>query len=162
MTVCVNPLTNIALQDRRGQTALTGTVIPSDVPRTPRWRGITAIQELAAAGIPVAAASDNVRDHWHRYGDYDLLEAFGWSVKLAHLDTAPCAGSWFVHFHSAVATFHCLHCASRFVTVNGFHDRAPMVGTTAAAALSDDESTGVGKPHCLSLSMRAVAGSTFP
>ena len=42
----------------------------------------------------MAAASDNVRDHWHRYGDYDLLEVFGWAVKLAHLDTAPDAGRW--------------------------------------------------------------------
>ena len=55
-----------------------GTVIPRDAPRTPRWRGITAVQELAAGGVAVAAASDNVRDHWHRYGDYDLLEVFGW------------------------------------------------------------------------------------
>ena len=44
--------------------------------------------------MAVAAASDNVRDHWHRYGDYDLLEVFGWAVKLAHLDTAPDAGCW--------------------------------------------------------------------
>ena len=44
--------------------------------------------------MAVAAASDNVRDHWHRYGDYDLLEVFGWAVKLAHLDTAPAAGCW--------------------------------------------------------------------
>jgi cytosine deaminase len=78
VTVCMNPLTNTSLQDRRGQAASVGTVIPADAPHTPRWRGITAVQELAAAGVAVAAASDNVRDHWHRYGDYDLLEVFGW------------------------------------------------------------------------------------
>lgn len=61
-----------------------GTVIPGDVPRTPRWRGITAVQEFAAAGVAVAAASDNVRDHWHRYGDYDLLEVFGWVRPSQH------------------------------------------------------------------------------
>ena len=116
VTVCMNPLTNTSLQDRRGQTASVGTAIDRDTPRTPTWRGITAVQELAAAGVAVAAASDNVRDHWHRYGDYDLLEVFGWAVKLAHLDTAPCAGKW-----------------------------ASMVGSTAANALGDAESTGLGE-----------------
>ena len=44
VTVCMNPLTNTSLQDRRGQAASVGTVIPRDVPRTPCWRGITAVQ----------------------------------------------------------------------------------------------------------------------
>ena len=92
-----------------------GTAIPRDPPRTPTWRGFTAVQELAAAGVAVAAASDNVRDHWHRYGDYDLLEVFGWAVKLCHLDTAPDAGAW-----------------------------AGMVGATAAAALGEPRAAALG------------------
>ena len=66
--------------------------------------------------MAVAAASDNVRDHWHRYGDYDLLEVFGWAVKLAHLDTAPDAGSW-----------------------------APMVGATPASALGEPQAAALGR-----------------
>ena len=66
--------------------------------------------------MAVAAASDNVRDHWHRYGDYDLLEVFGWAVKLAHLDTAPDAGCW-----------------------------APMVGATPASALGEPQAAALGR-----------------
>ena len=68
--------------------------------------------------MAVAAASDNVRDHWHRYGDYDLLEVFGWAVKLAHLDTAPDAGCW-----------------------------APMVGATPASALGEPQAPAGGDPR---------------
>ena len=42
--------------------------------RTPRWRGITALQELWAAGVNVALASDNTRDQFYQYGDLDMLE----------------------------------------------------------------------------------------
>jgi hypothetical protein len=44
--------------------------------RTPRWRGITALQELAGAGVAVALASDNTRDQFYAYGDLDMLEVF--------------------------------------------------------------------------------------
>lgn len=44
--------------------------------RTPRWRGVTALQELAAAGLAVALASDNTRDQFYAYGDLDMLEVF--------------------------------------------------------------------------------------
>jgi cytosine deaminase len=33
--------------------------------RTPRWRGITLLHELAAAGVPVSVASDNCRDPFY-------------------------------------------------------------------------------------------------
>mmetsp|Transcript_4556 Transcript_4556/g.15166 ORF Transcript_4556/g.15166 Transcript_4556/m.15166 type:complete len:530 (+) Transcript_4556:4518-6107(+) len=92
--VVANPSTNLGLQDRRGSTAPFSLDIPKDVPRTPRWRGITLIQELRAAGVAVAAASDNVRDHWHPYGDYDMLQVFASTVAVAHLDTAPAEGHW--------------------------------------------------------------------
>jgi cytosine deaminase len=67
------PLCNLYLQDRQPQ-------------RTPRWRGVTALQELKAAGIPVALASDNCRDPFYAFGDHDGLEVFRESVRIAHLD----------------------------------------------------------------------------
>ena len=44
--------------------------------QTPRWRGITALHELAAGGVAVALASDNTRDQFYAYGDLDMLEVF--------------------------------------------------------------------------------------
>jgi cytosine deaminase len=60
--------------------------------RTPRWRGITLIHEMAARGIPVALASDNCRDPFHAYGDHDLLEVFREGARIAHLDRP--VGAW--------------------------------------------------------------------
>lgn len=54
--------------------------------RTPRWRGITLVHELRAAGIPVAVASDNIRDPFHPFGDYDMLDVLRQSLYIAHLD----------------------------------------------------------------------------
>ncbi len=54
--------------------------------RTPRWRGVTLIQEFAAAGVPVSFASDNCRDPFYPYGDYDMLEVFRETVRIAQLD----------------------------------------------------------------------------
>ena len=65
-----------------------------DEARTPLWRGLTLLQELRAANVPVAAASDNVRDWWHPYGDYDPLQVWREAVAMGHLDTAPSEGSW--------------------------------------------------------------------
>jgi cytosine/creatinine deaminase len=67
------PTVNLYLQDRRAG-------------RTPRWRGITAVQELRAAGVPVAVAGDNCRDPFYAYGDHDMLDTFRQGVKIAHLD----------------------------------------------------------------------------
>jgi hypothetical protein len=33
-------------------------------------------------GVPVAAASDNVRDWWHPYGDYDCLAVWREAVAM--------------------------------------------------------------------------------
>jgi cytosine deaminase len=71
------PLCNLYLQDRRG----TGS------PGTPHWRGLTLIHELLDAGVPVACASDNVRDAFYPYGDLDASEVYIQSLRLAHLDT---------------------------------------------------------------------------
>ena len=72
------PLCNLYLQDRRSA----GTAFP----RSPLWRGLTLIHDLLDAGIPVACASDNVRDAFHAFGDYDLADVYVQSIRLAHLD----------------------------------------------------------------------------
>ncbi len=75
------PMCNLYLQDR----------IPN---RTPRWRGVTILQELKQHGIPAAVASDNCRDPFYAFGDHDALEVFTQAVRIAHLDTpygeSPC------------------------------------------------------------------------
>jgi cytosine deaminase len=71
------PLCNLYLQDRRGD----------EFPRTPRWRGLTLVHDFLDAGVPVACASDNVRDAFHAYGDFDAAEVYIQSVRLAHLDS---------------------------------------------------------------------------
>ena len=74
------PLCNLYLQDRRSAGA--------EFPRTPLWRGLTLVHDLLDAGIPVACASDNVRDAFYAFGDYDLAEVYLQSVRLAHLDAS--------------------------------------------------------------------------
>ncbi len=67
------PLCNLYLQGR-------------EAGRTPRWRGITLVQEMRARGIPVAFASDNTRDPFYAYGDLDMLEVFREATRIAQLD----------------------------------------------------------------------------
>lgn len=67
------PMCNLYLQDRQSG-------------RTPRWRGVTLVHELKAAGIPVAIASDNCRDPFYGFGDHDVLEVLNMAVRIAHLD----------------------------------------------------------------------------
>ncbi|HTV35705.1 MAG TPA: cytosine deaminase [Xanthobacteraceae bacterium] len=73
------PTVNMYLQDRS----------PG---RTPRWRGVTVIQEMRRRGIRVAAAGDNCRDSFYAYGDHDVLDTFRQAVRIAHLDH-PLAGA---------------------------------------------------------------------
>ena len=54
--------------------------------RTPRWRGITALHELKAAGVPVLVASDNTRDPFYAYGDLDMAEVWRSATRIAQLD----------------------------------------------------------------------------
>ncbi len=68
------PMCNLYLQDRRSGAA------------TPHWRGITLMQELDAAGVPVALASDDMRDAFYAFGDLDPVEVFTQSVRIAQLD----------------------------------------------------------------------------
>lgn len=72
------PLCNACLQDRGA--------------RSPRRRGIAPVRDIAAAGIPVAIASDNMRDPFHAYGDMDMAEAFRQSMPMMHLDHP--VGDW--------------------------------------------------------------------
>ena len=67
------PMCNLYLQDREAN-------------RTPRWRGVTLLQELNQQGIPTAVASDNCRDPFYSFGDHDVLEVFTQAVRIAHLD----------------------------------------------------------------------------
>ena len=71
------PLCNLYLQDRRGPTP----------PGTPVWRGLTLIHELMDAGVPVACASDNVRDAFYAYGDLDAAEVYLQAIRIGHLDS---------------------------------------------------------------------------
>jgi cytosine deaminase len=67
------PMCNMYLQDRQAG-------------RTPRWRGVTALHELKAAGIPVMIASDNTRDPFYAYGDLDLVEVLREGTRILQLD----------------------------------------------------------------------------
>ena len=55
--------------------------------KTPQWRGLTLIHEFADAGVTVACGGDNVCDAFIGWGDFDMVEVFVQSVRLAHLDT---------------------------------------------------------------------------
>jgi cytosine deaminase len=54
--------------------------------RTPRWRGVTAAQEILAAGIPIAIGGDNCRDAWFPFGDHDMVDTVQQSVRVYQLD----------------------------------------------------------------------------
>ncbi|WP_428490331.1 cytosine deaminase [Rhodopila sp.] len=67
------PMCNMYLQGRQAD-------------RTPRWRGITMVHEFRSAGVPVSFASDNCRDPFYAYGDYDMMEVYREAVRIAQLD----------------------------------------------------------------------------
>jgi cytosine deaminase len=81
LAVVTLPMCNLYLQDRA----------PAR-PATPSLRGVTLVHELAAAGVPVAVASDNCRDPFYAYGDHDVLEVFREFVRIAHADHP--IGAW--------------------------------------------------------------------
>jgi cytosine deaminase len=54
--------------------------------KTPRWRGVTSLHELKAAGVPVMVASDNTRDPFYAYGDLDGVEVFREATRTCHFD----------------------------------------------------------------------------
>jgi cytosine/creatinine deaminase len=73
MSIVVLPMCNMYLQGRQAG-------------RTPRWRGVTLVHEFKVAGVPVSFASDNCRDPFYAYGDYDMLEVYREAVRIAQLD----------------------------------------------------------------------------
>jgi cytosine deaminase len=73
INIVVLPMCNMYLQDR----------VPG---RTPRWRGVTLVHEMRAAGTRVSLASDNTRDPFYAYGDLDMVEVFRESTRILHLD----------------------------------------------------------------------------
>ena len=72
IVVIALPATNLYLQDRGCG--------------TPVKRGLTCAQELAAAGVEVRFASDNVRDVFYPYGSADLLETAWLAATAAHVE----------------------------------------------------------------------------
>ncbi|GEP11155.1 cytosine deaminase [Methylobacterium gnaphalii] len=73
ISIVTLPTVNMYLQDRQWE-------------RTPRWRGVAPVKELAAAGVPFAIAGDNCRDGFYAYGDHDMLDTFRAGVRILHLD----------------------------------------------------------------------------
>lgn len=78
--IVVLPMCNMYLQDR-----VAG--------RTPRWRGVTLVHEMRAAGINVSVASDNTRDPFYAYGDLDMVEVFREATRILHFDHP--FGDWY-------------------------------------------------------------------
>ncbi len=72
ISVAVLPTTNLYLQGR-GAT-------------TPDRRGVTRVRELLAAGVPVVAGTDNVRDAFCPTGAHDPIASLSLAVLAAHLD----------------------------------------------------------------------------
>jgi cytosine deaminase len=79
LTIVSLPMVNLYLQGRSPAV-------------TPRWRGITMVHELRAAGVRVVIASDNTRDPFFAFGDLDLAEVLREGVRIGHLDTP--VGDW--------------------------------------------------------------------
>lgn len=67
------PLCNLYLQDRQQK-------------KTPFWRGITRVKEINNHHIPLTFASDNCRDPFFAFGDFDVLEVFNQAIRIGQLD----------------------------------------------------------------------------
>jgi cytosine deaminase len=100
--IVVLPMCNMYLQDRA----------PG---RTPRWRGVTLVHEMRAAGINVSVASDNTRDPFYAYGDLDMTEVFREATRILHLDHP--FGDWMKAGTANPA--HAMGMAGRGVIANG-------------------------------------------
>lgn len=72
------PLCNLYLQGRRNEKGKR---------LTPQWRGLTLLNEWVEAGVVTACASDNVRDAFYAWGDFDPFEVFTQAVRIGHLDS---------------------------------------------------------------------------
>ena len=67
------PTSNLYLQDRLGG-------------KSPRLRGVAPLKEARVAGMNVILGSDNVRDAFYPYGDYDPLAILRLAAPVCHLE----------------------------------------------------------------------------
>jgi len=67
------PTTNLYLQDRIGG-------------KSPRLRGVAPLKEARLAGVETMLGSDNVRDPFYPYGDYDPLAILRLAAPVCHLE----------------------------------------------------------------------------
>ena len=67
------PTSNLYLQDRLGG-------------KSPRLRGVAPLKEARRAGIDAMLGSDNVRDAFYPYGDYDPLSVLRLAAPVCHLE----------------------------------------------------------------------------
>ncbi|MBQ0707656.1 amidohydrolase family protein [Ochrobactrum sp. AP1BH01-1] len=67
------PTTNLYLQDRLGG-------------KSPRLRGVAPLKEARRAGMDVMLGSDNVRDAFYPFGDYDPLAILRLAAPACHLE----------------------------------------------------------------------------
>jgi len=73
------PMCNLFLMDRKWSS--------HQQPGSPYWRGTMPALDAQNRGINVAVASDNVRDAFYAYGDYDLIEVWNQANRILHLDS---------------------------------------------------------------------------
>lgn len=66
------PTSNLYLQDRLGG-------------KSPRLRGVAPLKEARRAGMDAMLGSDNVRDAFYPYGDYDPLSVLRLAAPVCHL-----------------------------------------------------------------------------
>lgn len=151
MTVINLPMCNMYLQGR-----VAG--------RTPRWRGITMVHEFRAAGVPVSFASDNCRDPFYAYGDYDMMEVYREAVRIAQLDHP--FGSWAASV-TATPAAACGFADTRRIAVGAVADLVLFKARSMTELLARPQSERVvlraGKPIATTLpdfrEMDAVAGA---
>ena len=67
------PTSNLYLQDRLGG-------------KSPRLRGVAPLKEARRAGMNAMLGSDNVRDAFYPYGDYDPLSVLRLAAPVCHLE----------------------------------------------------------------------------
>lgn len=89
IALAVLPTTNLYLQHRDASGG------------TPDGRGITRVNELGRAGVPIVFGSDNARDGFCPTGFHDPLRALSLGVLAAHLQ--PPMGRWLPTVSSAAS-----------------------------------------------------------
>ncbi|MCV9906716.1 amidohydrolase family protein [Brucella sp. HL-2] len=67
------PTSNLYLQDRLGG-------------KSPRQRGVAPLKEARRAGMDAMLGSDNVRDAFYPYGDYDPLSVLRLAAPVCHVE----------------------------------------------------------------------------